>query len=171
MSPAFFMGPSGKASKIAKNKNVILIGSGRGNQPLAKLAQIYKKNGCKVIFFATFRNNIEIANLAKMQQSCFELILAIENEQPKIIDKTPNTQLFHGKIIDAIKNYFIKNNNINIDLIFTIGNNYLMDQIAKLRHDGDILAFKNAKYAIANLNSPMQCMMKGVCGQCLQKKY
>lgn len=168
--PCIFMGPSGKASKIAKNKNVILIGSGRGNQPLAKLAQIYKKNGCKVIFFATFRNNIDIANLVKMQQSCFELILAIENEQPKIIDKTPNTQLFRGKIIDAIKNYFIKNNNINIDLIFTIGNNYLMDQIAKLRHDGDILAFKNAKYAIANLNSPMQCMMKGVCGQCLQKK-
>ena len=45
-----------------------------------------------------------------------------------------------------------------------------MHEIARLRHEKIIDAFALAKYAIASLNAPMQCMMKGVCAQCLQKK-
>jgi hypothetical protein len=42
--------------------------------------------------------------------------------------------------------------------------------VARLRHENIVPEFADAKYSITSLNSPMQCMMKGVCGQCLQKK-
>jgi hypothetical protein len=31
-------------------------------------------------------------------------------------------------------------------------------------------SISNAKVAITSLNAPMQCMLKGVCSQCLQKR-
>ena len=44
----------------------------------------------------------------------------------------------------------------------------MMHELAKLRHENSILAA--APVAITSLNSPMQCMLKGVCSQCLQKR-
>jgi hypothetical protein len=33
-----------------------------------------------------------------------------------------------------------------------------------------VTEFAQARFAITSLNAPMQCMMKGVCSQCLQKR-
>ena len=46
----------------------------------------------------------------------------------------------------------------------------MMHEIAKLRHQNIIPAISNAPIAITSLNAPMQCMLKGVCSQCLQKR-
>ena len=160
--PCVFMGPSGKPTEIPKNEIVVIIGGGRGNQPLTALAEAFSANGCKVLFFAGYRKNDYIVNLARMKKSCENLIVAIEEE-------SANQGFFQGTIIEAIKDYFAKNP-VAIERIFAIGNDQLMHEIAKLRHDGVVKEFALAKYAIASLNAPMQCMMKGVCAQCLQKK-
>jgi NAD(P)H-flavin reductase len=165
--PCIFMGPSGKPTDIAINETVIMIGGGRGNQPLNALAEAFSANGCKVIFFAGYRQSEFIVNLNRMKNSCAELIIAIEEKIPA--QEISKNNFFQGNIIEAIKNYFTKNP-LKIDRIFAIGNDNLMHEIARLRHDKIIQSFASAKYAIASLNAPMQCMMKGVCGKCLQKK-
>jgi NADPH-dependent glutamate synthase beta subunit-like oxidoreductase len=76
--PCVFMGPSGKATEIAKNETVVLIGGGRGNQPLTTIAKIYKDNGCKVIFFAGYRHLSLVVDQKKMENSCDILVLAAE---------------------------------------------------------------------------------------------
>ena len=160
--PCVFMGPSGKPTEIPHNETVVLIGGGRGNQPLTALAEAFKANGCKVLFFAGYRSKNYIVRHERMQKSCDELIISIENE--KVGD-----QYFQGNVIDSIKNYFTKNK-IKIDRVFAIGNDNLMHNVARLRHENIVEEFAKAKYSITSLNAPMQCMMKGVCGQCLQKK-
>lgn len=160
--PCIFMGPSGKPTEISANETVVLIGGGRGNQPLTALAQAFKNNGCKVVFFAGYRKNSYIVRRQKMQEFSDELIVSIEDEMPQ-------NQDFHGSVIDSIKNYFSKNK-LKIDRILTVGNNHLMHEVARLRHENLIEDFANAKISITSLNAPMQCMMKGVCSQCLQKK-
>lgn len=165
--PCIFMGPSGKPTDIASNETVIMIGGGRGNQPLTALSEAFSANGCKVIFFAGYRQSEFIVNLNRMKKSCAELIIAIEEKIPE--QEISKNNFFQGNIIEAIKNYFTKNP-LKIDRVFAIGNDNLMHEIARLRHDKIIQSFALAKYAIASLNAPMQCMMKGVCGKCLQKK-
>ncbi len=200
--PCVFMGPSGEATNIPKNETVVIIGGGRGNQPLTALAEAFMQNGCKVIFFAGYRKNDYVARQERMENSCHQIIFAIEEEKPNLKLNKSTSRQFCGTVIDAIKDYFLQHNTSNarsycgdkasgnirasefyhdklekkhedigkIDRIFTIGNNYLMHEIAKLRHKNIVPAFKEAKYAITSLNSPMQCMMKGVCAQCLQKR-
>ncbi|MFM7621062.1 MAG: FAD-dependent oxidoreductase [Alphaproteobacteria bacterium] len=160
--PCVFMGPSGKPTEIAKNETVVFIGGGRGNQPLTALAEEFSKNGCKVIFFAGYRQASYIVNLSRMKKSCQQLILAVE-------EGGNSKEFFHGNVIEAIKDFFQKNPQ-PINRIFTIGSDNLMHEIAKLRHQNLVKEFAQAQYAIASLNAPMQCMMKGVCAQCLQKK-
>ena len=154
-----FMGPSGEPTSIVKNQNVLLIGGGRGNQPLTALAKLFQNNGCKVWFFAGYESEADIANYTKMQKSCHQLFIA--TKQP--------SKFFCGSSLDLVINYFSQQNNLKINHILTVGNNYLMDEVAKLRKNLDSL--KQAQTAVVSLNSPMQCMLKGVCGQCLQKKY
>ena len=158
--PCIFMGPSGKPTEIAKNETVVLIGGGRGNQPLTAIAATYKENGCRVIFFAGYRKGSQIVRLNEMRNSCDTLVVAVEEE---------NDQYFQGSVIDAVQDFFTKNPQ-KIDRIFTIGNDQLMHKVASLRHKNSVASISEAKIAITSLNAPMQCMMKGICSQCLQKK-
>jgi NAD(P)H-flavin reductase len=160
--PCVFMGPSGKPTEIFRNETVVLVGGGRGNQPLTALAEVFKDNGCKVLFFAGYRQKNYIVRPEKMQKCCDELIISVEEEVSQM-------DYFQGSVIDSIKDYFSKNK-VKIDRVFAIGNDHLMHEVARLRHENIVPEFADAKYSITSLNSPMQCMMKGVCGQCLQKK-
>jgi NADPH-dependent glutamate synthase beta subunit-like oxidoreductase/NAD(P)H-flavin reductase len=161
--PCVFMGPSGKPTEIPQNETVLLVGGGRGNQPLTALAEIFTANNCEVIFFAGYKRSDYIVRESRMISSCSKLIISVE-------DKNIKDPYFKGSVIDAIKEYFEKRSQ-KIDRIFAIGNDSLLYEVAKLRKENIVLDFAKAKYSISSLNSPMQCMMKGVCGQCIQKKY
>ena len=159
--PCIFMGPSGKPTDIKEDETVILIGGGRGNQVLTRISKLlkYQKN-CKVIFFAGYQNKDLIVQKDLMLDSCDELVIStIEQAEG----------YFHGPVTHALVEYFdVKD--IKVDRVFTIGNDKLMHEIAKIRHKNLAPPISSAKYAIASLNSSMQCMLKGVCSQCLQKR-
>ncbi len=167
--PCIFMGPSGKPTEISKNETVLLIGGGRGNQPLTALARAFRNNGCRVIYFAGYRKNSYIVNQELMEKNSDIVVFAIEEEAPNLNLINECNQVVSGSVIEALRIYFVKNP-VKIDRVFTIGNNKMMHEVAKLRHDGSVKSISEAKIAITSLNSPMQCMLKGVCSQCLQKR-
>lgn len=168
--PCIFMGPSGQPTEMPKNEKVLLIGGGRGNQPLTAISEAYKNNGCEVIFFAGYRRNSYLVNQKKMETSCDLVVLAIEEEKPNLQLNRPQDQQFHGSVIEAVRGFFTKNPQ-KIDRIFTIGNDQMMAKIAELRlGEKKVESLEKAKIAISSLNAPMQCMLKGVCSQCLQKR-
>ncbi|MDA0902506.1 MAG: hypothetical protein O3B09_03760 [Proteobacteria bacterium] len=173
--PIIFMGPSGTPNHIDKDKTVMLIGAGRGVFPTASLAKEYKKQGCKVIFFCGYKQNAHILRREELEDACDALIIAVE-EKPAITTNRASDQLFHGDVIEAIIAYgkgALGKQQVSyqeIDLIFTMGNEHMMHKVSKLHHD-DLKGILNPDHiSITNLSNPMQCMMKGICSQCLQKK-
>jgi hypothetical protein len=53
--------------------------------------------------------------------------------------------------------------------IIVIGSDRMMSGVSKARH-GVLKPYLSAHHeAIGSINSPMQCMMKEICGQCLQQ--
>jgi NADPH-dependent glutamate synthase beta subunit-like oxidoreductase/NAD(P)H-flavin reductase len=163
-----FMGPSGQPTTIPRNETVVLVGGGRGNQPLTAIAKACKTNGCKVIFFAGYRKNSFVVRQKEMENCCDILVFAVEEKPHLKLKRTHNFQ-FKGLVTEALQDYF-RQNPQKIDRIFTIGNDDMMHEIARLRHKNLAASISGAKIAIASLNSPMQCMLKGVCSQCLQKR-
>lgn len=166
--PCIFMGPSGKKTQLFENETVLLIGSGRGNAVLARIAEKFKKNGCKVILCQSFKDQALVNNIKDSQKFSDSLILSVLNGcdiKPKRLG-----DFYSGKeIVACLRDYF-NNNEQKIDRVFVIGNDKFMHRISDARKNGEIKELLQAKSMILSLNAPMQCMMKGVCSQCLQKK-
>jgi len=57
---------------------------------------------------------------------------------------------------------------IVIDRLIAIGSAGMMAAVAQARHGALKGMLKPDHVAIGSINSPMQCMMKGICAQCLQ---
>jgi hypothetical protein len=56
-----------------------------------------------------------------------------------------------------------------VDRIIAIGSDGMMAAVAEARQAGLKRYFRPDHRAIASINSPMQCMMKEICAQCLQR--
>ncbi len=164
-----FMGPSGKPTEIKGGQTVLLIGGGRGNMPLTSIAEAFKQQGSKVIFVASYRKNEFVFRQSRMEKAADKMIYAIE-EDPNLEFSEPQTKQFKGNATEVLKQYFAENKGEKIDRILTIGGDKMMAEIAKIRHENIIEEIADAPIAITSLNASMQCMMKGVCSQCLQKR-
>ena len=167
--PIILMGPTGSATEIKADENVMLIGGGLGNAVLFSIGQEFKKLGSKVLYFAGYkklqdRYKIEEIEMAANQiiWSCDEALLEVTRE---------GDQSFYGNIVESILNFTQNNPNIlkNIDRIIVIGSDKMMHAIKQARHHLLKPYLNEQHIAVASINSPMQCMMKEICGQCLQK--
>jgi len=85
-------------------------------------------------------------------------------DQEEIISDDNNDLTIKGNILDSIR--YAKQSGLlkNTQHIICIGSDRMMNAVASEKHQlfGDV-------EMICSINSPMQCMMKGICGQCVQK--
>ena len=167
--PIIFMGPTGVPTHIFKDKTVLLIAGGRGIFPLAGLAAEYKKQNCRVLLFCGFKDSINLIRREELEESSDQLILAFENNSDAIKTTREKDQIFSGDITCAVAEFF-RDNHIKIDVTLTMGNDEMMHKVAELYHLNLKDNLNDCAVGITSLNSPMQCMLKGVCSQCLQRK-
>ena len=57
-----------------------------------------------------------------------------------------------------------------VDHLVAIGSDRMMAAVKEARHGRLKPYLKSGHMAIGSINSPMQCMMKGICAQCLCKQ-
>jgi hypothetical protein len=81
---------------------------------------------------------------------------------------------FVGNIVEAIASYGRGDLGVaelslgDVDHVIAIGSDGMMGAVARARH-GVLAPFLKPQHkAIGSINSPMQCMMKEICAQCLQ---
>jgi hypothetical protein len=87
----------------------------------------------------------------------------------------PQDAHFRGNIVQALVAYqsgqlgncVVPLN--SVDRIIAIGSDRMMAAVKAARHGVLASYLKKGHVGIASINSPMQCMMKEVCAQCLQK--
>ncbi|MFU7501983.1 MAG: FAD-dependent oxidoreductase [Candidatus Tisiphia sp.] len=157
------MGPSGKPTEILKDSNVVLVGGGVGNAVLCSIAKALKNNNCKIIYFAGYKNlqdrfyQERIEEAADIVVWCCEEGILSKNRAEDISVK--------GDLVYAIMGHCYLWKNLSIDRIIAAGGTEMMEAIKDIKDD----FFGNKTQLIVSLNSPMQCMMKGICGQCIQE--
>ena len=86
----------------------------------------------------------------------------------------PEDKRFVGNIVEAMLAYAEGRLGAtplrmpDADRVIAIGSDRMMAAVARARHGVLRHHLKAAHVAIGSINSPMQCMMKEVCAQCLQ---
>ncbi|WP_425360011.1 MULTISPECIES: palindromic element RPE2 domain-containing protein [unclassified Candidatus Tisiphia] len=157
------MGPNGKPTEILKDSNIVLIGGGVGNAVLCSIAKALKNNNCKIIYFAGYKNLQDRFYQEKIEESADIVVWCCEEG---ILSKNRSKDIsVKGNLLYAIMGYCSLWENLAIDRIIAAGVSEMMQAIRDKKDD----FFGKKPQLIVSINSPMQCMMKGICGQCIQK--
>jgi NADPH-dependent glutamate synthase beta subunit-like oxidoreductase/NAD(P)H-flavin reductase len=171
--PVILMGPTGTPTEIPKNETVVLAGGGLGNAVLFSIGRALRAAGSKVVYFAGYRHMTDRYRLDDIEAAS-DVVVWCCDEAPGFAPRRPQDRAFVGNIVQAMQAYasgalgkqeiiFSKT-----DRIIAIGSDRMMAAVAAARHGVLHKYLKDTHVAIGSINSPMQCMMKEICAQCLQ---
>ena len=173
--PVVLMGPTGTPTEIAHNETVVLVGGGLGNAVLFSIARSLKAAGCKVVYFAGFRQRVDTFKREEIEAGTDQVVWSVDSGE--LIDpRRPQDMAFRGNVVQAMVAYAKGELGVKplhplsqVDRIIAIGSDRMMRAVQEARH-GILQPFlKPGHEAIGSINSPMQCMMKEICAQCLQR--
>jgi NADPH-dependent glutamate synthase beta subunit-like oxidoreductase/NAD(P)H-flavin reductase len=168
------MGPTGTPTEIPENETVMLAGGGLGNAVLFSIARALKQNNNHVVYFAGYKNGMDLFKREEIESATDQVVWATD-AGVAIQPKRPQDAHFRGNIVQAMVAYAegklgdAKVNLGDIDRIIAIGSDRMMNGVREARHSVLKPYLKQQHTAIGSINSPMQCMMKEVCAQCLQR--
>lgn len=166
------MGPTGTPTHIPKNENVLLAGGGLGNAVLFSIAHALKENNNRVIYFAGYKNSKDLYKKKEIEKYADQVVWSNDIGE-RIIPEREQDIWLEGNIVESMIKYCnLENNKLfdfkSINRIIAIGSDRMMKAVKDSRYT--VLKEMFGKHvAIGSINSPMQCMMKEICAQCLQK--
>ncbi len=172
--PVVVMGPTGAPTEIPENENVLLLGGGLGNAVLFSIAKAMRDRGNRVIYFAGYRKGEDLFKREEIEAATDQVIWSTDTGVEIPADR-PQDFHFRGNIVQAMLAYqagllgptLVPLN--TVDRIIAIGSDRMMAAVKAARHGALAPYLKKNHVGIGSINSPMQCMMKEVCAQCLQK--
>ena len=172
--PVLVMGPTGSPTEIPHGENVLLAGGGLGNAVLFSIAKALRANGNKVLYFAGYKKGEDLFKREEVEAATDQVIWTTDTGV-EIPPSRPQDAHFRGNIVQAMLAYakgelgeaLVPLN--TVDRIIAIGSDRMMAAIKLARLTTLEPYLKEDHVAIASINSPMQCMMKEVCAQCLQR--
>jgi NADPH-dependent glutamate synthase beta subunit-like oxidoreductase/NAD(P)H-flavin reductase len=171
--PVVLMGPTGSPTEITSNQTVVLVGGGLGNAVLFSIGAAMRRAGSRVLYFAGYRRMIDRYKAAEIEAAADAVIWCCD-EGPGFRPDRPADRSVVGNIVQAMTAYAegrLGEQSIPLssaDRIIVIGSDQMMAAVAAARHGVLAAHFKPHHFAIGSINSPMQCMMKEICAQCLQ---
>jgi NAD(P)H-flavin reductase len=171
--PVILMGPTGHATEIPEGETVLLIGGGLGNAVLFSIGQAMKAKGCRVIYFAGYKRGVDRYKIEEIERAADAIVWCCD-EAPGFAPDRPGDLAFVGNIVEALDAYGRGDLGPtpislgDVDRIIAIGSDGMMNAVASGRHGVLAAHLKAGHKGIGSINSPMQCMMKEICAQCLQ---
>jgi NADPH-dependent glutamate synthase beta subunit-like oxidoreductase/NAD(P)H-flavin reductase len=173
--PVILMGPTGCPTEIHPNTTVALVGGGLGNAVLFSIGAATRTAGSKVIYFAGYKAMRDRYKVAEIERAA-DVIVWCCDEAPgfTVNPARPRDRSFVGNIVQAMAAYAsgaLGDQGVPLadaDHMIVIGSDRMMQAVGAARHAALAPYLKAGHSAIGSINSPMQCMMKEVCAQCLQ---
>ncbi len=166
--PIVLMGPTGAPTEIPRHEKVLLVGEGHGAVGLIEIGKAMQKTGNEVHYLIGYEDSKDVVYQEKVEQTA-DVIYWTFNQPTKSWSRRPQDKLYQGTIVEALKKLIETQQVIGIDRFLIIASTKTMVAIEQMRPQLKASLFKSKCKTIASVNAPMQCMMKGVCGQCLQR--
>ncbi len=174
--PVILMGPTGTPTETPSGETVLLVGGGLGNAVLFSIAAALRAQGSRVLYFAGYKTIADRYKVEDIERSADAVVWCCD-EAPGFAPGRPRDLAFVGNIVEAIAAYGAGDLGpvaiplAAVDRIIAIGSDGMMNAVAEARRARLKRYFRPDHRAIASINSPMQCMMKEICAQCLQRHH
>ncbi|ABI56412.1 pyridine nucleotide-disulfide oxidoreductase [Alkalilimnicola ehrlichii MLHE-1] len=173
--PLVLMGPTGAPTEIPAGETVLLAGGGLGNAVLFSIGRALRAAGSRVLYFAGYRNPGDIYKVDEIEAAADVVVWSVDpgpGVQP-VVARRPQDRSVVGNIVEAMTAYAAGELGSTavpmgaVDRIMAIGSDRMMAAVKAARRGALEPYLKPGHVALGSINSPMQCMMKAVCAQCL----
>jgi NADPH-dependent glutamate synthase beta subunit-like oxidoreductase/NAD(P)H-flavin reductase len=165
--PVVLMGPTGTPTEIRAGATVALVGGGLGNAVLFSIGAALRAAGSRVIYFAGYKLLRDRYKVAEIERAADTIVWCCD-EGPGFTPTRPQDRGFVGNIVEGMATFGAEVGLTKADHMIVIGSDGMMQAVGAARHGVLAPLLKPGHTAIGSINSPMQCMMKEVCAQCLQ---
>jgi NADPH-dependent glutamate synthase beta subunit-like oxidoreductase/NAD(P)H-flavin reductase len=171
--PVILMGPTGHPTATPAGETTLLIGGGLGNAVLFSIGQALREKGSRVVYFAGYKRVIDRYKVEEIERAA-DVIVWCCDEAPGFAAKRAQDRAFVGNIVQALDAYGSGALGAppislgEVDRVIAIGSDGMMAAVKRARQGILAKHLKDDHRAIGSINSPMQCMMKEICAQCLQ---
>lgn len=172
--PIACMGPTGVRSKIPKDyQNIVVIGNQLGLAYIRAVGPDLRAQGNQVTFIGYF-NEAEELYCQQEIESCTDQIywLIRDEDKPTISVNREQDYTLNGDLAELFQTYQHDSQPIipidDIDRITVVGGAGMLKEFQYLRQQSLQTIFKQDIKIFGSIYSTMQCMLKGVCAQCLQ---
>jgi NADPH-dependent glutamate synthase beta subunit-like oxidoreductase/NAD(P)H-flavin reductase len=171
--PVVLMGPTGTPTETPGGENAVLVGGGLGNAVLLSIGTTLRERGSKVLYFAGYKKPQDRYKVNEIEAAA-DCVVWCCDTAPGFTPSRPQDKAFVGNIVEAMLAYAggkLGTQPIALpsaDRLIVIGSDGMMNAVARARETSLKPHLKRGHHAIASINSPMQCMMKEICAQCLQ---
>jgi NADPH-dependent glutamate synthase beta subunit-like oxidoreductase/NAD(P)H-flavin reductase len=171
--PVIVMGPTGTPTEIEGAETVVLAGGGLGNAVLFSIGQAFRKAGSKVLYFAGYKKVRDRYKVSEIEAAA-DVVVWCCDEDPGFAPGRPQDKAVVANIVEAMQAYAageLGEQPIRFDSadrVIAIGSDGMMNAVRLARHSVLRPYLRPDHRALGSINSPMQCMMKEICAQCLQ---
>jgi NADPH-dependent glutamate synthase beta subunit-like oxidoreductase/NAD(P)H-flavin reductase len=167
--PVILMGPTGSSSSLPFQKKVLLLGSENDFNFIA-IAKALKANQNHVL--ALIENTSDSTFLIQPLRFYVDNLVICGKPSPLEPSASPLVY-FEGTVFDALQAYhqgtLIHDFALyDINLVMVGGNPSFAKKMAEVYKTSFQKSMNPDSKAVSMVNAPMQCMMKEICGQCLQ---
>jgi NADPH-dependent glutamate synthase beta subunit-like oxidoreductase/NAD(P)H-flavin reductase len=173
--PISLMGPSGVRTRIAEGDETVLFIGGRTSAAhIIAAGKAMREKGNKVLYVAGFKTADELFCQEKIEAAADKIIWATQYGEP-IKARRPQDHSVSGDVISALLQYArgdLDVGGVEIPLE-TVNRILLIGRFAFLKAIQIAFSTTLKQYLVsdpkitASVYGPMQCMLKGVCAQCL----
>jgi NADPH-dependent glutamate synthase beta subunit-like oxidoreductase/NAD(P)H-flavin reductase len=165
--PVVLMGPTGSPTEILAGATVALVGGGLGNAVLFSIGAALRAAGSRVVYFAGYKQMRDRYKVTEIERAADAIVWCCD-EAPGFAPTRPQDRSFVGNIVQGIAAFGAEVGLPMANHMIVIGSDRMMQAVGAARHGVLAPLLKPGHTAIGSINSPMQCMMKEVCAQCLQ---
>ncbi len=174
--PLILMGPTGSPTEIPTGQTVLVVAGRWGAAVMLDIGPALRAAGNRVLYVAAFAQAAELDNQAGLEAAA-DQILWCTARGPRIVARRPQDRSVEATdMVALLSQYAAGGLDLpaealalkTVDRILVMGSTGLLKAFQTALHAELQPVFKPDVKAIATVGSPMQCMMKGVCAQCLQ---
>ncbi|MGZ8946932.1 MAG: pyridine nucleotide-disulfide oxidoreductase, partial [Methylococcaceae bacterium] len=175
--PLVIMGVTGTPTDIPSNETVLLLGGGLGNAVLFSIGKALRAAGNRVIYFAGYKYAQDRFKVEDVEAAADLIIWSVDKGEgvQAIVPTRPQDKTFVGNILECMVAYAQGDlgeqpiSLADVDHLIVIGSDRMMAAVKEARFNVLKPYLTKVQHAVASINSPMQCMMKGICAQCMCK--
>ncbi|MGB0713513.1 MAG: FAD-dependent oxidoreductase, partial [Gammaproteobacteria bacterium] len=175
-TPLVLMGPTGAPAPVGRDRTVMVIAGAWGGAVMLDLGRAWRAAGNRVLFFAAYPSRDALFNKEELEACADQIVWCTASGEAIAAERPQDASVAGSDMVTILKDYAegrivaaegaiaLK----EVDEVMVMGSTGLLKAMQSAMKGELRPAFKADVDVTGTVGSPMQCMMKGVCAQCLQ---